>query len=72
MILPIHTRQTYLGHLVSVLFLRADAPRHGCDSDDYTEHDRGVCAPVLGLGVPTTGGRPDVLGVPIGRDVVSH
>jgi hypothetical protein len=67
-----HTRQTYLGHLVSVLPLRADAPRHSCDSNDYTKHDGGIRAPVLGLGVPTTGGRPDVLGVPVGRNAVSH
>ena len=62
---PAHVRQTYLGHLVPELPLCADAPRHGCDSNDYTEHNGGVCAPVLGLGVPTTRGRPDVLGVPV-------
>jgi hypothetical protein len=59
------TQQTYLWHLVSVLSLRADAPCHSCDSDNNTEHNSSVRAPVLRLGVPTTRGRPDVLGVPI-------
>lgn len=48
-----------------MLPVRAHAPGHGCDSDDDTNHDGGVCAPVLGLGVPTTGGGPDVLRVPV-------
>lgn len=56
---------TYLGDLVPVLSVRAHAPGHGCDSDDNTNHDGGVCAPVLGLGVPTTGRGPDVLRVPV-------
>jgi hypothetical protein len=55
----------YLGHLVSVLPLRADAPHHGCESKHDTHDNSGVGLPVLGLSVPTTGGRPDVLGVPV-------
>lgn len=66
---PAHT---YLGHLVPVLSLRAQVPRHSGDAEHDTEHDGGVCAPVLGLGVPTTGGGPDVLGVPSRREMVSH
>lgn len=60
-----NSQLTYLGHLVSVLSVCADAPRHSCDSNDDTEHNGSVCAPVLGLSVPTTGRRPDVLGVPV-------
>jgi hypothetical protein len=56
---------TYLGHLVSVLPLRADAPHHGCESKHDTHDNSGVGLPVLWLSVPTTGGRPDVLGVPV-------
>ena len=55
----------YLGHLVSELPLRADAPHQSCDSKHDTHDNSGVCLPVLRLSVPTTGGRPDVLGVPV-------
>ena len=55
----------YLGHLVSVLPLRADAPGHSCDSKHNTHDDSRVRLPVLRLSVPTTGGRPDVLRVPV-------
>jgi hypothetical protein len=56
---------TYLGHLVSVLPLCADTPGHSCDSKHDTHNNSSVCLPVLRLSVPTTGGRPDVLGVPV-------
>ena len=54
---------TYLRHPISMLSVRAHAPRHR----DYTEHDRahdgGVGFPIRGLRVPASGGRPDVFGV---------
>lgn len=52
-----------LGHLVAVLALGADSPGHADDADEDEAHDGRVGLPVCGLRIPTTGRRPDVLGV---------
>jgi hypothetical protein len=54
---------TLLGHLVAVLAVRADHPRHSDDAAQDEAHDGRIRSPVGGLGVPTSGRRPDVLGV---------
>jgi hypothetical protein len=53
-----------LGHLVAVFKFRTNFPDHCDDADTDNAHDGGVGLPVGGLGVPTTGRRPDVLRVP--------
>lgn len=55
-----------LGHLVAVLSVCADHPDHADDAAEDQAHDGRVALPVVGLGVPTSGRRPDVLGVTAG------
>jgi hypothetical protein len=54
-----------LGHLVAVLALRGYGPGHADDAGEDEADDGGVALPVGGLRIPTTGRRPDVLGVPV-------
>jgi hypothetical protein len=51
------------GHLVAVFAVCAEHPGHADDAAEGEAYDGGVGFPVGGLGVPTTGRRPDVLGV---------
>ena len=51
------------GHLVAILAVCAQHPGHSDDAAEGEAYDGGVGFPVGGLGVPTTGRRPDVLGV---------
>ena len=62
-----------LGHLVAVLALFGNGPGHADDADEDEADDGRVALPVGGLRIPTTGRRPDVLGVPAGgqRSAVS-
>jgi hypothetical protein len=53
------------GHLVAVLAVCAHHPGHADDAAEGEAYDGRVGFPVGGLGVPTTGRRPDVLGVSI-------
>ncbi len=46
-----------------MLPIRAHAPDHQADPHDDSAHYRRVAFPVAGLGVPASGGRPDVFGV---------
>lgn len=55
----------YARHFVSVFNLGAVAEGHGDDAEEDASNDRRVGLPVLGLRVPTTGRRPDVLGVAV-------
>jgi hypothetical protein len=55
-----------LGHLVAVFAVGADHPDHADDAAEDQAHDGRVALPVVGLGVPTAGRRPDVLGVSAG------
>lgn len=50
---------------MSVFSLGAQVPCQGGDADDDAHEDGGVCFPVCRLCVPATGGRPDVLRVPV-------
>jgi hypothetical protein len=52
-----------LGHLVAVFPVGAQLPHHGRDAEDDDAEDGRVGLPVGRLRVPTTGRRPDVLGV---------
>lgn len=54
-----------LRHHVAHLLLGADLPDNGNNTGHDGTDDGGVTLPVRGLGVPTTGRRPDVLGVAI-------
>lgn len=54
-----------LGHLVAVLALGAEAEGNSSDTDHKCAHNRSVGPPVGRLGVPTTSGGPDFLGVPV-------
>lgn len=58
------------GHLVAVLSVCADHPGHSDDAAEHEAHDSRVALPVGGLGVPTTGRRPDVLRVPVAMSEV--
>lgn len=53
-----------LGHLVAIFTISADAEGDGSDTNHKGTHDRSVGPPVSWLGVPTTRGGPDFLGVP--------
>ena len=53
-----------LGHLVAELAVCGNGPGEPDDADKNEAHNSGVALPVARLRVPTTGGRPDVLGVP--------
>ena len=53
-----------LGHLVAVLEVCAEHPGGTDDAGEHGAHDGGVGLPVCGLGIPTTGRRPDVFRVP--------
>jgi hypothetical protein len=53
------------GHLVAVLEVCAQHPGHSDNAADGEAYDGCVGSPVGGLGVPTTGRRPDVLGVSV-------
>lgn len=57
-----------LGHDVAVLPLRAELPGARDNAEHDEAHDGRILSPVRGLGVPTTRGRPNVLGVAIGRN----
>lgn len=59
------------GHLVAVLPVCADGPGHGDNAAEHKAHDSCVGLPVVGLGVPTTGRRPDMLGVPVATSEVA-
>lgn len=51
------------GHLVAIFAVCAEHPGHADDATEGEAYDGRVGFPVGGLGVPTTGRRPDVLGV---------
>jgi hypothetical protein len=51
------------GHLVAVFAVCAEHPGHADDAAEGEAYNGRVGFPVGGLGVPTTGRRPDVLGV---------
>lgn len=53
-----------LGHLVAIFPISADAEGDSSDTNDKGAHDRSVGPPVSWLGVPTTRGGPNFLGVP--------
>lgn len=53
-----------LGHLVAIFPIGADAEGDSSDTNDKGAHDRSVGPPVSWLGVPTTRGGPNFLGVP--------
>jgi hypothetical protein len=53
------------GHLVAVLAVCAEHPGQSDDAAEGKAYDGRVGFPVSRLGVPTTGRRPDVLGVSI-------
>lgn len=53
-----------LGHLVTVFAVGAEGPCQSGDAGNGEAHDGRVGLPVCGLRIPTTGWRPDVLGVP--------
>lgn len=50
-------------HLCPVFVLGAVIEGHGGESEDNSTHDEGVGFPIRRLSIPTTSGRPDVLGV---------
>src|SRR4051794_23679719 len=52
-----------LGHLVSVLEFGAELPGGSGYAEDEKASKRRVALPISRLGIPTTGWRPDVLGV---------
>ena len=54
-----------LGHFVAVFTVCAEHPDHSNNAAEGEAYDGRIGFPVGGLGVPTTGRRPDVLGVPI-------
>jgi hypothetical protein len=62
-VLSAREESTLLGHLVAVLEVCAHCPGHADDAGEHQAHDGRVAFPVGGLGVPTSGRRPDVLGV---------
>ena len=51
------------GHLVAVFAVGAEHPDHADDAAEGEAYNGRIGFPVGGLGVPTTGRRPDVLGV---------
>lgn len=53
-----------LGHDISVLPFGAELPRAGHDAQHDDTRDGRVGPPIGRLRVPTTGRRPDVLGIP--------
>lgn len=55
-----------LGHLVTVLPLSTEAEGDRSDTNHKGAHDCGVDPPVGRLGIPTTSGGPNFLGVPVG------
>jgi len=55
--------KSYLRHFRPMLPIRAHAPNHQADPHDHSSHDCCVTLPVAGLGVPASGGGPDVFGV---------
>jgi hypothetical protein len=63
LVLSAREESTLLGHLVAVFQPCADGPGHSDDAGEHQAHDGRVAFPVGGLGVPTSGRRPDVLGV---------
>lgn len=65
-ILSAGEESTLLGHLVAVFEVCADHPGHSDDAAEDEAHDGRVAFPVSGLGVPTSGRRPDVLWVSSG------
>lgn len=50
-----------------MLTVGTDTEGDGSDANHESAHDRGVGLPVGRLGVPTTSGGPDFLGVPASR-----
>lgn len=53
-----------LRHLVAIFPISADAEGDSSDTNHKGAHDRSVGPPVSWLGVPTTSGGPNFLGVP--------
>ena len=53
-----------LWHLVAMFPISADAEGDSSDTKHKSAHDRSVGPPVSWLGVPTTSGGPNFLGVP--------
>lgn len=51
------------GHLVAIFAISADAEGDSSDTNDKGAHDRSVGPPISWLGVPTTRGGPNFLGV---------
>lgn len=51
------------GHLIAVLSVSTNAEGNGSNSNDESAHDGGVGPPVAWLGVPTSSGGPNFLGV---------
>lgn len=66
-ILSAWVETSWLGHLVTELPLGAQVPDHSSDAKDADTENGRVGLPVGRLGVPTTGRRPDVLGIPVCR-----
>jgi hypothetical protein len=63
-VLSAREESVLLRHLVAVFSVGAEPPGHADNADEDGAHDEGVGFPVRGLRIPTTGRRPDVLGVP--------
>lgn len=55
--------EAYLWHLVPIFPLRAQASCHQAKTHHHRTHDRRIRLPVRRSRVPSTSGRPDVLGV---------
>ena len=62
-VLSARIEATCFGHLMAVLSVGAQLPHQGCDTEDDDAEDGRVGLPVGRLRIPTTGRRPDVLGV---------
>lgn len=52
-----------------MLTIGTDAEGNSCNANNDSAHDGGVGPPVGRLTVPTTGGGPDFLGIPVARYV---
>jgi hypothetical protein len=71
-VLSAREESTLLGHLVAVLEVCAGHKSHAHDSGENEANDSRVALPVGGLGVPTSGRRPDVLWVSAGVNMGSR
>jgi hypothetical protein len=63
-VLSAREESVLLRHLVAVFSVGTEPPGHADNADEDGAHDECVGFPVRGLRIPTTGRRPDVLGVP--------